>query len=131
MHAVWLIMDTVNFEIVQLHTHIETYQKKDHMQQYLIFSLITCPMYNIQSVFCMKPLFQSLHGCMEELRGCYDDVDFSEIKQTSLQLLDKVLDNLGAKFDLGTCSNVIGTAALRYILSVLRRSKCTLKPPSR
>jgi len=56
---------------------------------------------------------QSLHGCMEELRGCYDDVDFSEIKQTSLQLLDKVLDNLGAKFDLGTCSNVIGTAALR------------------
>ena len=53
---------------------------------------------------------------MEELRGCYDDVDFSDIKQTSLQLLDKVLDNLGAKFDLGTCSNVIGTAALRYIL---------------
>ena len=51
---------------------------------------------------------------MEELHGCYDDKDFSEIKQTSLQLLDKVLDNLGAKFDLGTCSNVIGAAFLRY-----------------
>ena len=51
---------------------------------------------------------------MEELHGCYDDKDFSEIKQTSLQLLDKVLDNLGAKFDLGTCDNVIGAAFLRY-----------------
>ena len=57
---------------------------------------------------------------MEELRGCYDDVDFSEIKQTSLQLLDKVLDNLGAKFDLGTCSNVIGTAALRYNYRIMQ-----------
>lgn len=56
---------------------------------------------------------KSLHGCMEELHGCYDDKDFSEIKQTSLQLLDKVLDNLGAKFDLGTCDNVIGAAFLR------------------
>ena len=51
---------------------------------------------------------------MEELHGCYDDDDFSEIKQTSLQLLDKVLNNLGAKFDLGTCSNVIGPSFLRY-----------------
>lgn len=56
---------------------------------------------------------QSLHGCMEELHGCYDDADFTEIKQTSLELLDKVLANLGAKFDLATCSNVIGAEALR------------------
>ena len=73
----------------------------------------------------MSLLFlQSLHGCMEELHGCYDDKDFSEIKQTSLQLLDKVLDNLGAKFDLGTCSNVIGAAFLRY--STGRSAYCVI-----
>ncbi len=57
--------------------------------------------------------FQALHGCMEELRGCYSDDEFVEIKKTSYTLLQKVLDNLGTKFDLSVCDNEVMTAELR------------------
>jgi hypothetical protein len=42
---------------------------------------------------------------MEELHECYSNDEFVEIKKTSYELLEKVLMNLGGKFDLDTCSN--------------------------